>query len=107
MDKFYQACDDILSEFINKMSDMKWREKGLFFTEGLAFIAMCKLYDVDTIIESGVRNGSSTEMWLKYFGDDVKLYSVDFMDHKNDVRKALSRLGGYDTRINGGVFRNY
>ena len=94
-EKFFNICDEILDEFVAKMSGMTWHKKGLFFTEGLAFIAMCKLYDVNTIIESGVRNGDSTEMWLKYFGEDIKLYSVDLMQYKSDVKAAVNRLSGY------------
>ena len=94
--KFFKTCDEIKQEFCEKLSDIVWQKKGVFFTEALAFIAMCKMYKIDTIIESGVRNGDSTEMWLKYFGDDIHLYSVDLMEHKDDVNAAVNRLSGYE-----------
>jgi hypothetical protein len=93
--KFFQICDEIKEEFCDKLSDIVWKRKGVFFTEALAFIAMCRLHKIDTIIESGVRNGDSTEMWLKYFGDDIELYSVDLMEHKDDVSAAVNRLSQY------------
>lgn len=94
-EKFFKACDEALDDFLEKMSGVGWQRKGIFFTEALAFIAMCKMHGVNTIIESGVRNGDSTEMWLKYFGDDIKLYSVDLMQHKDDVSAAINRLSHY------------
>jgi len=90
-----EVCEDIKEDFISKLSDMHWHKKGVFFTEALAFIAMCKIHNINTIIESGVRNGDSTEMWLKFFGDDIRLISVDLMQHKDDVNAAINRLAGY------------
>lgn len=89
------TCDEIKEQFIEKMFGMHWHKKGIFFTEALAFIAMCKVHGVNTIIESGVRNGDSTEMWLKFFGEDIRVISVDLMQHKNDVNAAINRLSGY------------
>ena len=93
---FLDSCDEILEGFLDKMSPLSWQRKGIFFTEALAFIAMCKKYRVDTIIESGVRNGDSTEMWLNYFGKDVKVFSVDLMDHEDDVSAAVKRLSHHE-----------
>ena len=94
-EKFFKACDEVLDDFLEKMSDLSWQRKGIFFTEALAFIAMCKMNNINTIIESGVRNGDSTEIWLKYFGDNIKLYSVDLMKHGDDVGAAINRLSHY------------
>ena len=94
-EKFFQACNETLGDITTRLSDIKWKKKGIFFTEALAFIAMCKMHGVNTIIESGVRNGDSTEMWLKYFGNDIKLYSVDLMQHHDDVDAAINRLSHY------------
>tara|TARA_R110000765_G_scaffold85906_2_gene165488 strand:+ start:504 stop:1094 length:591 start_codon:yes stop_codon:yes gene_type:complete len=52
--------------------------------------------NIEVIIESGVRNGISTEIWLRYFGDRVKVHSIDIMDHRNDVESAISRLSHYN-----------
>ena len=90
------VCEEIKEEFISKLSGMHWHKKGIFFTEALAFIAMCKIHNVNTIIESGVRNGDSTEMWLKFFGSEIKLISVDLMQHKDDVNAAINRLSFYE-----------
>ena len=95
-EKFFKACDEVLDDFLEKMSDLSWQRKGIFFTEALSFIAMCKIHNINTIIESGVRNGDSTEMWLKYFGDNIKLYSVDLMQHADDVGAAINRLSHYE-----------
>tara|TARA_Y100001938_G_C8099750_1_gene440747 strand:- start:1368 stop:2096 length:729 start_codon:yes stop_codon:yes gene_type:complete len=93
--EFFDICHSVLGGFINTMSKIRWQKKGIFFSEALAFVAMCKKYNINTIVESGVRNGDSTEMWLKYFGDDVRVYSVDLMQYENDVNAAINRLSGY------------
>jgi hypothetical protein len=96
LDNVLDICSEIRDEFMSKMDGMHWHKKGIFFTEALAFIAMCKAHGVNTIIESGVRNGDSTEMWLKFFGEDIRVISVDLMQHKDDVDAAINRLSHYE-----------
>lgn len=96
LDNVLDMCGKIKDDFVSKMSGMHWHKKGIFFTEALAFVTMCKIHKVNTIIESGVRNGDSTEMWLKFFGDDIKVISVDLMQYKQDVNAAINRLSHYE-----------
>lgn len=91
-----RKCLEIENRFIEKIKDITWKPKGLFFTEGLLFCAMCELLEIDLIIESGVRNGVSTEIWLKYFNSDIEVCSIDIMDHTDDVEAAINRLNNYD-----------
>jgi len=50
---------------------------AIAYSEAFAFCSMCDFFGVNRIIESGVRNGGSTKLIHLYFGDDVKLSSVD------------------------------
>ena len=90
------VCDEIVDEFLGKMSGVEWRSKGIFFSEALAFIVYCKMYDVDMIIESGVRNGTSTEMWLNYFDEDFPIISIDENINIEDVSNTVERLSNFN-----------
>lgn len=87
--------EEIKDKFIERCSDIVWRRKGIFFSEGLAFCAYCELYDIKTIVESGVRNGVSTEIWANYFRDEVQIFCVDLEVHKEDVSNAKSIFTKY------------
>ncbi len=93
--KFYGTVDSIKDQFIKKMDKIVWKKKGIFFTEAIAFCSFCKLFDVNLILESGVRNGDSTEMWLNYFGNDFKICSVDEFKFEEDLKKTKDRLSKY------------
>lgn len=88
--------EEIKDKFIDRCSDIIWRRKGVFFSEALAFCAYCELYNIKTIIESGVRNGVSTEIWVKYFGSSVDIYCVDLGIYKEDVDEARSIFEQYE-----------
>ena len=95
-EEILDKCSEIEKEFIEKVKGITWQPKGLFFTEGLLFCAFCELLEVECIIESGVRNGMSTEIWLNYFDNDMEIHSIDMMDHTDDVEAAISRLNHHE-----------
>jgi len=63
-------------------------DRGIIPTEGLAFIAMCEIFNVDIIIESGVYNGISTYMWSEFFGNSKKIIAID----KDLIPRTLDRF---------------
>ena len=55
----------------------KYEKDGIFPTEILSFIAMCKKLDINLIIESGIKYGYSTSMLNKYYTSDI--ISIDIL----------------------------
>ena len=90
----YNLLPALQDEFIEKLTPLHWRKKGLFPTEGLAFFAFCRHFKIKTIIESGVRNGDSTEMWVRLM-PNVTIHSIDLGEHKADLDKTQARLSKY------------
>ena len=45
--KIAEVCKNVKEDFVSKLSDMHWHKKGVFFTEALAFVAMCKMHNIN------------------------------------------------------------
>ena len=64
------------NEFVEKVLPLECVARGILASEGFAFCAFCKLYNIDMIIESGVYNGQSTLIWSKFFRD-ISIIAID------------------------------
>lgn len=68
----------IIPRFQERMSKIKWVNKGIWFSEGLALVAAAVLGEVDVIFESGTAGGQSAEVMGRFIeGSHVKLYTID------------------------------
>jgi len=57
---FKQTADEFLR---SGAYDMELTENSVLFSEAFAFLSFCRMYEVTTIVESGVYKGVSTELW--------------------------------------------
>jgi len=87
------------------LSRIEWVPRGILLSEGFAFCAVADLFEINTIIESGIFNGRSTQIWAEYFPKDITILAIDqslkgatierLREYKNvwliqdDSRKAL------------------
>lgn len=95
IDQLKQQVADSLPRFEETAGKVPWAPRSILKSEGLAVCAMADLYGIDLLIESGICNGRSTEMWCRYFGDSLEahtfdIYAIDW-ELKSDVRKRLQR----------------
>jgi len=61
-------------------------------SEGFAFCAVADLLNIDMILESGIYNGRSTQMWANYFSSDIPIIAIE----KRKLREsAINRLRPY------------
>ena len=88
-----ESCALHLNRFMVKVLPLGFVEHGILTSEGFAFCAMCELFDVNMIIESGVCMGRSTTIWAKYFGRRVKIIGIDHKPFDPDVRHSLKEMG--------------
>lgn len=86
---FLNICDEYKDEFFQSMSKHKFQTAGIFYAEAHAFLSMCRLYNVDLIIESGMSKGNSTEIFLKNFKNSVITFEFDRKPHHDQVEKRL------------------
>ena len=79
-DIFTVNANKIVDKFIKKNNELTYFAQGIFFSEGFAFVNFCKIFDCDVVIESGLRFGGSTRMFLNYFDDEIEINTNDLMD---------------------------
>ena len=75
-DGIKKYCAKLIKDFKNKVVQVKWRERSILLSEGFAFCVISEMRQADVIIESGIYNGRSTEIWAKYF-KDKKIIVID------------------------------
>ncbi len=73
----YAFHQEIENEFVEKVLPIDCVSRGILPSEGFAFCAYCRQYNIDMIIESGVYNGQSTLIWSKFFGLNTQIVAVD------------------------------
>jgi hypothetical protein len=61
----YQAAESIAT-FRGRVLPVPWEPRSILLSEGFAFCAMCDLFGVTAVVESGVCNARSTVMWARY-----------------------------------------
>jgi hypothetical protein len=89
-----QQCARTIGTFTERVLPLEYQQRGILLSEGLAFCAMCDLFQIDVILESGVAGGRSTEIWARYFDqtiyaiDDCKLYGPSLFER---TRKRLAQ----------------
>ncbi len=96
---FYYYCDKVLKKMerlLLPLPDMG--DRGIIPSEGLAFLTMCEIFNVDIIIESGVYNGISTYIWSEFFGDRKKIIAID----KTLLPRTLKRFKNKSVTFVGG-----
>jgi len=81
-------CKKSVDKF-KKILPLKVNHGGIFLSEGFSFCAMCDLFNIDVIIESGVCNGFSTDIFSSYFTEKPAICSVDYKV-KDEVRQRFS-----------------
>lgn len=85
---------EYVSEFEEKTEDLPKHYGGISRSEAFAFCALCKMFMVDLVIDSGTGYGISTEYFARIF-DFV--YSIDNHKHYGDsLEVASERLQEYD-----------
>lgn len=65
-DRVMAQAKQSIGKFRVMVTPMEWMPRGVLTSEGFALCTMCDLYDVDAIVESGVRNGRSTNIMRRY-----------------------------------------
>ena len=79
-------------EKVLRMSRNVWVPRGILISEGFIFCALCDLYDVDIILESGVYNAGSTLIWAKYFKKEIKSWDVTIRNDAKDRVRDYPRV---------------
>ena len=82
-----------ISKFKKIVNDIPYHDKGIWYTEAFLFCSICDLLNVDAIIESGVANGQSTEIFANYFNFNIS--AID-NDNYNIFQKTNTRLEKYN-----------
>jgi len=71
--------------------DMQIAENSVLFSEAFAFVAFCRLHNVDVVLESGVYRGFSTELWSHFVEEVV---AVDIFPSEEVKEAAYERIAG-------------
>lgn len=91
-----QQCRRSISSFRGRVLPMPWTPRGILTSEGFAFCVMASLYRVDAVIESGICNARSTEMWAKYLVPPAAdIVAIDW----KISNEARARLAGYGVAL--------
>ena len=78
--RFQDTADRIATDFVDRTKDMAFNRTSILFSDALCVCALCEMYEVDYLLESGTGFGGSTEMFARYFagGHRVqRIWSVD------------------------------
>lgn len=69
-----------------------WTPRSILMSEGFAFCAVSDLLGVDVVLESGICNGRSTQMWANYFPSDTPIIAIERNNFKG---AAVRRVKSY------------
>jgi 16S rRNA G966 N2-methylase RsmD len=76
-----------LIEFESLTEDLPLRYGGISRSEAFAFVSLCKMFDVDLVIDSGTGKGISAEYFARNF---EHIYTIDNHQHYNDSKQISS-----------------
>jgi hypothetical protein len=79
-----------LDNFRARVLPAEWFPRSILLSESFAFCALADSLDVDLLIESGIYNGRSTEIWRKYFDVSVPIKTID-LTIKDEVVQRLNK----------------
>ncbi len=86
-----EQCKLTLPRFEETAGKVPWCPRSILMSEGLAVCAMADLHGIDLLIESGVCNGRSTEMWCRYLPEATRIKAIDW----NIPTETHNRLKAY------------
>ena len=67
---FAEQCEKSIERF-KAILPIPWRPRSILLSEAFAVCAMCDLYGVDSLVESGIYEGRSTMIWGNYLSKVV------------------------------------
>lgn len=70
------CCENTKEEFNSKVLPITYEPRGILLSEGFAFCSLCRSLSVNMIIESGVYQGQSTKIWIRFFSR-IPIISID------------------------------
>lgn len=86
-------CRASIDRFKEKVwNDIPWVPRSILMSEGFAFCAVSDLLGIDVVLESGIYNGRSTQMWANYFLSDTPIIAIERHNFKSG---AINRLKPY------------
>ena len=74
-----------LTEFESLTEDLPLRYGGISRSEAFAFVSLCKMFDVDLVIDSGTGMGISAEYFARNF---EHVYTIDTHTHYKDSEEV-------------------
>lgn len=92
IERIQEQCKLTLPTFCSRVLPIEWMPRGILTSEGLAFCAMADLFQIDTVLESGIAEGRSTEMWARY-APSIRRIAVDWKLPSNARLQSLIALG--------------
>ena len=93
---FGSVFDQFIGKFECSVLPFPYISKGIWLSEGFSVCSVASYYDINHIIESGVSEGRSTEIFAKY---GCKLTSIERACKIHEVERfdrARKRLSNYD-----------
>lgn len=84
---FQRQCERSIGRFRQRVSS-EWTERSILLSEGLAICAMCDLFDIDLLIESGTYNGRSTDVFARYLDPARRIHTID-IEIRQEARDRL------------------
>lgn len=89
---YKEQCEASIGAFKEKVFGEKtlWVSRGILMSEGFAVCVAMDLYNIDMLLESGICNGHSTQIWANY----NESISIKAFDHKLKLstKNRLSHL---------------
>src|SRR3990167_490656 len=79
--RIQKQCVSSVGTF-KKILPLVWRPRTVLLSEGFAFCALCELFGIETVIESGVFDGRSTEIWTRFQPHSQKIKRIYAIDVK-------------------------
>lgn len=96
-------CKKSIIAFKDKAMNIPWIQRSILMSEGFAFCVMGDLFNIDTILESGVYGGRSTQIWAEYFSQDQLIIAVDRNKLNEETRERLGRYSNIELIVGNGV----
>lgn len=84
-EKLIVVADRYVSNFSHNVQNVPYKRKGILKSEGFFLYCLCKYYGIEILIESGIANGRSTELFLS---SDIapSIHSIDLKIHKDVIK---------------------
>jgi hypothetical protein len=89
--RFFEIADTIAKPFVESTDPIpSYVPEGIIHSDGLCIAALCEMYEIDYLIESGRANAGSTEMFARYFANHPRIKHIWSIDLK--VNRTWRRL---------------